>query len=205
LPIFEEMGNGLLITGTYGLVVCGGKSSRMQQDKSMLNYHGKPQRYHVYGMLQPFCEKVFISCNEMQSLSIDLGYEQLADNKRYVDIGPMAGLLTAFANFPGKNILFIGCDYPFLSKPDLEEFSALCKNQPAAFFDQQDSMYEPLLAWYPYSCMPMLHEMFTTGTYSLRRFLEDNRAIKYIPSDTSCIRSIDDPQEYLQAYQRLNS
>ncbi|MBK8495728.1 MAG: NTP transferase domain-containing protein [Chitinophagaceae bacterium] len=46
-----------IITNTYGLVLCGGNSSRMGTDKSMLQYYDKPQRYHVYDMLLPFVKR----------------------------------------------------------------------------------------------------------------------------------------------------
>jgi hypothetical protein len=74
------------LSGTYGLVVCGGNSSRMGSDKSMLIYYEKPQRYHVYQMLQPFCEKVFISCNEKQATAIEDGYNILADDPSFKNI-----------------------------------------------------------------------------------------------------------------------
>ena len=65
---------------TYGLVLCGGKSTRMGTDKSMLQYHSKPQRYYVYDLLFPLCEKVFISCNEQQSSTIEVGYDYIQDD-----------------------------------------------------------------------------------------------------------------------------
>src|SRR5690242_8452653 len=108
---------------TYGIVLCGGQSSRMGKDKSLISYYNKPQRYHVYDMLQPFCEKVIISCNEKQSGGIEKEYDILADHDSYSGIGPMAALLTAFTNFPEKNILLVGCDYPFLTAASLRSFS----------------------------------------------------------------------------------
>ena len=44
-----------------GLVIAGGKSTRMQQDKAMIQYHGMPQYQYVYNILQPFCSETFIS------------------------------------------------------------------------------------------------------------------------------------------------
>ena len=90
--------------GIYGLVICGGKSSRMGMDKSMLNYHGKPQCYHMYEMLSLVCEKVFISCNEEQANKIIDGYQALIDLPCYSNTGPIAGLLTAFP--PGRRLRF---------------------------------------------------------------------------------------------------
>src|SRR4051812_45814849 len=82
--------SGKYLKATIGLVACGGSSSRMGTDKSMLIYNTKPQRYHVYEMLQPFCEKVFISCKKEQSATVADGYDILTDDPVYNNIGPMA-------------------------------------------------------------------------------------------------------------------
>ena len=126
---------------TYGLVVCGGNSNRMGTDKSMLQYYKKPQRYHVYDMLLPLCEKVFISCNAQQANSIAEGYDFIKDAPAYNDIGPMAALLSAFTLHPHKNLLLIGCDYPFLKTAELERFSLLCKEVPASFYNNKAVIY----------------------------------------------------------------
>ena len=44
-----------------GLVLAGGQSLRMGFDKGNVNWHGKPQRYHMADMLKPYCKVVF-SC-----------------------------------------------------------------------------------------------------------------------------------------------
>ena len=51
-----------------GLVLAGGKSERMGFDKSVLNWHGKAQRYYMADMLAPFCDEVFLSCRPDQQV-----------------------------------------------------------------------------------------------------------------------------------------
>lgn len=201
----QKMQNKQTIPGTYGLVVCGGNSSRMGKDKSMLQYYDKPQRYHVYDMLLPLCEKVFISCNKQQSATIEAGYEFIADDTTLGDIGPVTALLTAFTQYPNKNLLLTGCDYPFLTTNELQLFSTTCTNKPAAFYNEAADVYEPMLAWYPYSCFEELKRLHEAKEYSLQHFLKVSEAIKYWPSDINCIKSIDSPEAYDEAYKLINA
>lgn len=192
------------IAGTYGLVLCGGKSSRMGTDKSMLRYHERPQRYHVHEMLQPFCEKVFISCNAQQAGSIEQGYEFLTDQPPFAGTGPMGALLTAFSRFPGKNMLLIGCDYPFLTVVDLRKFSAYCKGDAAVcFYNEPGDVYEPLLAWYPYCSFDELKKMQEAGEYSLQQFLKTGGAAKFNPDNKKSMTSIDNHDDFINVSNRL--
>ena len=176
---------------TYGLVLCGGNSRRMGKDKSLLKYYDKPQRYHLYDMLLPFCEKVFISCNAVQVNGIEDGYSFIEDTAVYADIGPMAALISAFIKFPKKNILLIGCDYPFLNAAELQQFLGCCKKMPAAFYNEHENVYEPLLAWYPTSSFTVLKEMLQGKKNSLQQFLKNAGAVKYYPQNKNSITSID--------------
>lgn len=189
---------------TYGLVMCGGQSSRMGTDKSMLQYYDKPQRYHVYDMLQPFCEKVFISCSKELPASFEKEYNFIQDSPDFGPIGPPAALLTAFSQYPGKNILFIGCDYPFLKADELVNFSSYCNNEPAAFYNDTANIYEPVLAWYPHSCFAELKAMFEKKLFSLQQFLKNKNAIKYLPTGIESIKSVDTKDEFVKALKLIN-
>ena len=193
------------IKDTYGLVICGGNSNRMGTDKSMLQYYNKPQRYHVYDMLLPFCEKVFISCNAQQAKSIIEGYNFIEDAPSYNDIGPMAALLSAFALHPQKNLLLIGCDYPFLKAGELEKFSLLCKDVPASFYNKDAVIYESMLAWYPFTCFDELKRMVEAKQFSLQQLLRKYDAIKFIPTDVNSIKSVDTTEAFNDAYKLINA
>lgn len=190
---------------TYALVLCGGQSNRMGSDKSLLQYYDKAQRYHIYDMLQPLCEAVYISCSHDQYKTIEGGYNYLADEERFGDIGPMTALLTAFAKFPDKHMLMIGCDYPFLNTDELTSFSKYCTDRPAAFYNEQAAIYESMLGWYPNNCAEELVRMFNDRSFSLQQLLRNNDAVKHLAADTSCIQSVDTPEAFAAAIKQLNT
>ena len=195
-----------VLTNTYGLAVIGGNSRRMGTDKSLLQYHTKPQRYHVSDMLLPLCENVFISCNAAQADNLEAGYSFLTDLPQYNNIGPMAALLTAFTQFPNKNILMIGCDYPFLTVDNLQQFSDFCKDECKAvsFYNEKENKYEPLIAWYPYPCFKQLKLMHEAKQYSLQHFLKDTDAAKFYPSNKISIVSVDTYEAFNKAFNTIN-
>jgi molybdopterin-guanine dinucleotide biosynthesis protein A len=194
------------VPGLYGLVMCGGKSSRMGSDKSLLLYYNEPQRYHVFQMLQLHCEKVFISSNEILENDTKNGYPVLTDLPDYMDIGPMAGLLTAFSRFPENDLLVIGCDHPYLFSNDLQSFLNSChENTSAAFYHAAENLYEPLLAYYPKSKMQKIQEMFKEGNYSLQQFLQREHALKYKPENIKCLIGVNTKEDYMTAKAFINS
>ena len=190
----------------YGIVMCGGKSSRMGTDKSRIIYHKKEQRYHVYEMLQSICEDVFISCNKEQQHFIDKEYNVIADENSYNAIGPLGGILSSFKKLPKGNLFVVGCDYPYLTSKVLEDFISSVKATTivAAFYNNKEELYEPLLAYYSHHCLPSLLKMFAENNYSLQHFLKKTGADKYITENNSIIKSIDRKTEMQIVQDELN-
>lgn len=182
----------------YGLAVCGGKSNRMGMDKSLLEYHGRPQRDFIYTMLATLCDETFISCNAEQAGAMNKQHKTIVDKTTYAGNGPMAGLLSAFDLYPGADWLIAGCDYPYLTRQDMNDFvKSIDTNKPAAaFYNEQQQIYEPLLAWYSYAASDELKKMFARKEYSLQHFLKKINAGKFLPADRSIIQSVDTREEY---------
>lgn len=197
--------NLLPVKNLYGLVVCGGKSTRMGCDKSMLQYFNKPQRYYLYDMLKPICEKVFISCNASQAEEIPTEYETITDLNACSNIGPMASLISALTKYPENNFLVVGCDYPYLTVNEL--YSFIFSNQEetaAAFYDDVENVYDPLLACYHHSSFQRLLRMYATGKYSLQQFLQAEGAARYHPLNKKAMISVDTKHDFLKAKKAIN-
>lgn len=195
----------LMINNVYGLVVCGGQSVRMGKDKSLLDYHGRPQRYYLYELLQHYCEKVFLSCNETQAAGIAAGYSYISDLPEYRNIGPMSALLSAFALYPQQSFIVAACDYPLFSE---KEINALIPHVHAAtpfaaFCHADNSIYEPLLAVYNPSSASIISRAFDTGAHSLQRLLKTHYAMKIFADTDAAIQSTDTYEDYLRIKKQL--
>jgi molybdopterin-guanine dinucleotide biosynthesis protein A len=133
-----------------GLVLCGGFSTRMQEDKSNIQYHGMPQWQYLVTLLQSLLPEVYISCRPEQQAHFD-GYPLLIpDSVPYG--GPSAGLLSAHAAQPGAAWLVIACDLPLLSHQSLELLlqSRDATKTATSFISPVNDLPEPLLAiWEP--------------------------------------------------------
>ena len=118
----------------------------------------------------------------------------------------MAALLTAFTQFPKKDILLIGCDYPFLTAIDLQHFLPYCKeeNFAVSFYNDKEDIYEPLLAWYQHSSFDILGKMHKAKQYSLQHFLRNNQATKFYPGNKNSMAGVDTNEAYIKAHNSIN-
>lgn len=191
----------------YGLVICGGKSTRMGREKYLLDYYGLPQYQHVYQLLEPFCSKVFISCNPIQAPHIDPAFPVITDHISYQESGPVAGLLSAFNTYPDKSWLVTGCDYPLITAAEIGTLTG-CFTQgldTTAFYNRTTGYYEPLLAVYASGCYSRLEAHFRQQQYSLQQFLKEEKAMRCYPQEDDLLKSIDTPEAYEQARQLIRN
>lgn len=133
----------------YGLVLTGGKSTRMQHDKALIDFHGKPQALHLAELLSESCDEVKISARDDQDRS-EWGFEVIDDQFR--DMGPLGGILSAMKAHPDAAWLVVATDLPKLGQKTIDE---LMKKRNAskyatAFISGHDGFPEPLIAiWEP--------------------------------------------------------
>lgn len=188
------------MTKLYGLVACGGESSRMGADKSLLEYYDVPQYVHVYKLLQPVCEKVFISCNARQAGTIPKEYAVITDLPEYKAMGPMAGLASAFSYITDASFVLLGCDYPFITS---DEIRYLVDRRDAKYmavsYSKDDKYYEPLIAIYERLIEQQLKQNITSKQHSLNKLLREANALKIPPLNPGRLQSIDSPEGYEMA------
>jgi molybdopterin-guanine dinucleotide biosynthesis protein A len=154
-----------------GLVLAGGKSVRMGEDKGQINYHGKPQREFAADLLRPLCEQVFISCRVDQMEEIDSEYDLLPDT--FTGLGPFGAIMSAFREYPDHAWLVIACDLPLLNAQTL---GFLLKNRnpsktASAFNNPVSQFPEPLIAIWEPKAYPALFNFLAQGYSCPRKVL----------------------------------
>lgn len=154
----------------YGLVLAGGRSVRMGQDKSQLVYReNRPQREAALDLLRPVCERVFLSLAlPPESNAIPA----IVDH--YPGTGPLNAILSAFETHREVAWFILACDLPFL---DQAAISLLAKRRSTAhaataFRSEYLNAPDPLCAIWEPILEPILQTAFHDGARCPTDFLK---------------------------------
>jgi molybdopterin-guanine dinucleotide biosynthesis protein A len=169
-----------------GLVLAGGQSSRMGRDKALIDYHGLPQYAYVYELLLGFCDAVFISSRENK-----YPLPTLLDNSKYENMGPIAGLLTAF-DYQETDWLVLAIDYPAIAAKDIEKLLVPHSMLAAVYYNSETKFFEPFIACYRKEFKPFLFAEFELGNTSMQKLLHRADIQKILPENLEAIKSIND-------------
>jgi molybdenum cofactor guanylyltransferase len=194
----------------YGLILAGGRSKRMGQDKSLLAYHGKPQIEYTYDLLSAFCSQVFISTRPKQTLPYK-HLPQLPDLPEFNDIGPLGGILSAMTIHPTKAWLVLACDLPFITPEAVYYLIEQSNPQKfaTAFISNHDRLPEPLCAiWEPRSregALKFFNEGIQCPRQCPRKILIKSDTHLLTQQDPRWLDNVNNPEEYEQARKFLTS
>lgn len=98
-----------------GVVLAGGRSRRMGDDKAFVQLRGTPLIHWVLGALRSVCSEVMIVADTAARFS-QLGIHVVEDLRR--DEGPLIGVLTGLSIAQTDWVFVSSCDAPFLH-PDM--------------------------------------------------------------------------------------
>lgn len=186
------------ISRVKGLVLIGGKSSRMGVDKSTLNYFKKPQKKHVFDLLKNELDEVFYSVAEQSENTNEI-------HDTFLNLGPFGGICSAFQKDPNSAWLVMATDIPFVDKNLIRQL--LTKRNPSkvatAIKGKNKEFPEPLITIYEPRAYEKLLQYLAQG-YSCPRKMLINSDVQIVEVDDNFIRNINTPEEYEQAKNELN-
>lgn len=191
----------------YGLILAGGKSTRMGRDKAGLIYRdGKTQLEQVATLLHPLCDGVFVSIREDDGRTLPSGARPIYDSVDECK-GPLRGILSALREFPASDWLIVACDLPNLQPSTLSKLIRAYGGQadagPLCYRSSHDGLPEPLCAMYPSECAEaLLDEAQRLGKSCPRRLLMNMQVAMIDQDDPSSLDNINTPEEYAAALDR---
>ena len=95
-----------------GIILCGGKSSRMQTNKALLKLGDKTVIEIVAAKLKCIFNKVFISANDSKEYDF---LKLPVVNDIFIGKGPLAGIHSALKYSSTEKNFIISCDMPLIS------------------------------------------------------------------------------------------
>lgn len=148
-----------------GVVLAGGASSRMGQDKALLVYAGEPLVARAARLLASFCDDVVLASGDGQRLGL-LELPQVADVAP--GLGPLAGIVAGLERAAHPLVAVLAVDMPYASGPLFGLLAQLWAGEPAVVPVVAEAL-EPLHAVYAREAASALRAALAGGQRSVRR------------------------------------
>ncbi|KAA3648360.1 MAG: molybdenum cofactor guanylyltransferase [Chloroflexi bacterium] len=164
----------------------GGKSSRMGQDKGLLDFGGVSLAQFILEQVDGLGAETIIISNQPEAYQ-QFGLPVYPDV--YPDIGALGGLYSAIYHAKFEYCLLLACDMPFVSRPLVEHLISLAPDYDAVIPRLEPKEFaEPFRAVYKKSCLKPIEGAIKSGQRRVISFF-DEVDIRFV--DQPEIESID--------------
>jgi molybdopterin-guanine dinucleotide biosynthesis protein A len=191
----------------FGLVLAGGRSTRMQRDKAAIAYHGgETQLEAAMKLLAPRVARAFVSVRAEQADDpVRAAWPRIVDRG---DVeGPIAGISAALAEHPDAAGLVLACDLPFLDAATLDLLFA--RRDPGrdatAFRSSHDGLPEPLCAIFEPRARAAIAAQLAGGRNCPRKFLINADTLLLEQPNPRALDNVNTVAEYGAAMSALES
>lgn len=174
-----------------GVILAGGKSSRMGRDKAWLTFFGQPLLSRVADILGRVTGELFVSGRDPAPFGLSVPW--LPDETP--DLGPAGGVLTVLAAVK-RPCLVVSCDLPFLDEATLARLIEAWRRRPASalmttYHIVETGFVESLVAVYDPGSAALLRRRLGEGERRLSAiFSEDLRwHVDYSKTDHATARA----------------
>jgi len=131
------------------VILSGGKSTRMGQNKSLLRFGNQTAIERVVCLMQSIFAKVVIIANEPEEYQF-LGLPIFSDV--YSNRGPLAGIHSALVNASSAKLFIISCDMPLITS-DIVRFIVGYPSQKSIVVPVADGFVQQLCGVYEKDCL----------------------------------------------------
>ena len=166
------------------IILCGGKSSRMGQDKGSMIIQNKPMIKHILTTLNHQITEAIIVLNNKDRIA---KYGKFINPQEYTytirfvedeikDKGPMPGIMTGLSEINGNYALVLPCDSPFVSKEYINTiFKEIDHHQaivPCHDMENKLKTSEPLHSIYNKNMIPEIENLISEDVLHIKGLIE---------------------------------
>ena len=204
------------MTKLTAIVLAGGRSERMGQDKALIPIQGVPLLQLVCRVAESCADQVYVVTPWQER------YEHLLPPKsqfiREVPLfveaskeplpqGPLVGFAQGLAHVQTEWVLLLACDLPKLRVEVLQEWTARLDSvgdEAIAALAHHTKGWEPLCGFYRRRCLPTLMEFIHHGGRSFQGWLKQH-PVQVLPlSEPEMLFNCNTPEDLLQSLTRIS-
>lgn len=185
----------------YGILLAGGQSRRMGQEKALLDWHGEPLLHFMVRRLQAVCSGVLVVTNSpavrARALVPTIPDERPGD-------GPLAGIQAGLRASPAEYNLIVACDMPLI-QPALVAYLGRLAPGYDAVVPRRRAGWEPLCAVYAQRCLPVIDAQLERDGRkvdhlfpALRVRAVSEEELRAVDPTLQSFRNLNTPEEYAE-------
>lgn len=150
-----------------GIILAGGKSSRMGSEKGLLLLYNKTFIQHIIEAIRPLVAEIII-------VSSNKKYDEF-EIKRVEDIipesGPIGGLHSGLTHSKTEDNIVVSCDVPLITTTILNQLLTYREDSYDIVQFEGEGKTIPLIALYKRHCAKPCYELLSKGEKRLRKLV----------------------------------
>ncbi len=157
------------------LILAGGKSSRMGQDKALIDFAGQPLLKRVCQVAACCCSSVYVLTSWPERYQNIVSEQvQFLPESHPIGQGPLVALADGLTQIDAEWVLLLACDLPQLQPEILQNWLTQLtqvSESVLAVVPHQESGWEPLCGFYRRSALTALQTFIQQGGRSFQVWL----------------------------------
>ena len=157
-----------MIRDVTGIILAGGKSRRMGQDKRFLQVGEISLFDRTLAVLRSIVQDVLVVVAQ-DSAPFHADVPVIKD--LVPDCGSLGGLYTGVEQASAPSVFVVACDMPFLN-PHVAQYVINLRNDADVVMARLDKGLQPMHACYSRRCLPVLEAMVKTRELKIQKMVE---------------------------------
>lgn len=156
------------------LILAGGQSSRMGEDKALVTYKGIPMLQHVHQVAAACTANVYVLSPWNERYQPILPSQCKYFSESQIGRGPLFGFAEGLTQISADWVLLLACDLPLLNIKILQNWANQLPQIPLstdALVPRRSQIWEPMCGFYRRQILTELEDFLQTGGRSFQKWL----------------------------------
>jgi len=151
-----------------GIILAGGKSSRIGTDKALLKFQGQTFIQTIYDNIKELCSEVIISSNNPE---VKISEAKIVADK-IENIGPAGGIFSALSASETEKNMIVSVDTPFIPTALFEFLIKHNTDDTDVLIISEGTKLHPLIGMYSKKFKQILSKEIKKGNYKIRDIIK---------------------------------
>lgn len=181
------------------VILAGGISSRMGQDKALLNINGISLLQRTYTVASDCAFVVYVVTPWIEKYTSILPSSCQMIQENTPTQGPLVAFSIALTQVKTEWILLLACDLPLLTSDVVQQWAnslPSVSDDAIAYLFQQDNLWQPLCGFYRHSCLASLQNFIKLNGRSFQGWLSQSNVQQLTVSDPNVLLNCNTPEDF---------